>query len=122
MLLAVVEADGSPCAYIACGVVCLLSFIFRLAALVMSVLALAIILGGAAIASAIVPGAAAKTVVIIVGCLCIVLLVASSLAEIMLSIRCFWWQILKAGAGTVKTGADMISGAGEPAASQDVRV
>ena len=108
------KADGSPCGYIACGVSCLLSFILRLAALVISVLALFVILGAAVIASAIIPGAGGA----VVGCFCIVLPVASALAEILLSIRCFWWQILKSGAGTVKAGADTISGAGESAAAQ----
>ena len=87
------KADGSPGGYTACGVLCLLSFILRLAALVASVIFSA--------ASLFVP--MVGFIFALVGISCIVLTIASGLAEILLSSRCFCCLKKNPGAGTGAT-------------------
>jgi hypothetical protein len=87
------KTDGSPSGYIACGVLCLLSFILRLAALVVSVIVSA--------ASLIVPKVGFIIALVVI--FCIVLTVASGLAEILLSSRCFCCPRKNPGAGTGET-------------------
>ena len=87
------KADGSPGGYTACGVLCLLSFILRLAALVASLIFSA--------ASLFVP--MVGFIFALVGISCIVLTIASGLAEILLSCRCFCCPKRNPGAGTGAT-------------------
>ena len=93
------DKDGNPCGHISSGVLCLLSFIFRLAAfvvlLITFLLALPFIFAIAQYA----------LFVIIALALMTVLTVATGLAELVLGIRCIIWACAKQARGAAAGAA-----------------